>query len=283
MSREIILVAAAAALVVALAILVAVVVAWRSKTKNGDGAERLVRRMYGPLMYLAVAAIVAVPVAFALTLIDWETSPAPALAPVVAQDPPPPAEPAPTPEPPPAPVEPTPIRVAAIDLGAPGDWADVGPGLGVTATPEAIARVNISIQPDGANLPQGQGTVTEGAAVYAEFCVACHGEGGAGGQGLVRLTGGIGTLTTESPVKTVASFWPYATTIFDYVRRAMPLNAPQSLTDEQVYAVVAYLLSVDGIVASDAVLDATTLPLVEMPNRDGFVLWWPPPVNDALP
>ncbi len=85
-----------------------------------------------------------------------------------------------------------------------------------------------------------------------------------------QLTGGIGSLPSPQPIKTVASFWPYAPTVFDYVRRAMPLQAPQSLSDEEVYAVVAYLLSVDGIVAPDAVLDARSLPLVRMPNREGF-------------
>lgn len=89
-----------------------------------------------------------------------------------------------------------------------------------------------------------------------------------------RLTGGIGTLTSERPVKTVASFWPYATTVFDYIRRAMPLGEPQSLTNEEVYAVTAFLLSVDAIVPADAVLDAETLSAVRMPNRDGFVNWF---------
>lgn len=98
---------------------------------------------------------------------------------------------------------------------------------------------------------------------------------------MVALTGGLGTLTGTRPVKTVASFWPYATTIFDYVRRAMPLNAPQSLTDDQVYAVVAFILSVDDIIPIGTRLDAETLPEVEMPNRNGFVSWWPPPAPAA--
>ena len=90
-----------------------------------------------------------------------------------------------------------------------------------------------------------------------------------------RLTGGLGTLTSDRPVKTVASYWPYATTVFDYIRRAMPPTAPQSLTNDEVYAVTAYLLSIDGIVPQNAVLDARTLPNVRMPNRDGFVSWEP--------
>jgi len=174
------------------------------------------------------------------------------------------------------------LEQPADDLGEPGDWAGVGPGLGVEATPEDVEEVDISIQPDGANLPPGQGTVAEGEALFATTCVACHGEQGIGGQGLVQLTGGLGTLDSDGPVKTVNSFWPYATTVFDYIRRAMPLNAPQSLTNEQVYAVTAYNLSIDGIVADDAVLDAETLPEVEMPNADGFISWWPPP-EDPTP
>jgi len=149
-----------------------------------------------------------------------------------------------------------------------------GPGLGRPATPEEIAHVDISIPPSGENLPPGSGTVAAGAMVFAERCVACHGEAGAGGQGLTRLTGGVGSLATDMPVKTVNSYWPYATTVFDYIRRAMPLDAPQSLTNEQVYAVTAYILSIDGVVPEDATLDATTLPQVEMPNRNGFVNWY---------
>jgi cytochrome c len=146
------------------------------------------------------------------------------------------------------------------------------PSLGRVATPEEIARVDISIAPDGRNLPPGSGSVAQGANVYAAKCLACHGEAGAGGP-MDRLTGGIGTLTSARPVKTVASYWPYATTVFDYVRRAMPTSAPQSLTNDEVYAVIAYILSIDGIVPKDAVMDARTLPLVRMPNRDGFVDW----------
>jgi mono/diheme cytochrome c family protein len=172
--------------------------------------------------------------------------------------------------------------VATTDLGVANARVGLGAGLGVEATPEQIARVNISIPPDGRNLPPGQGTVAEGETIFVATCAECHGVAGAGGQGLVRLTGGLGTLTAEQPIKTVSSFWPYATTLFDYIRRAMPLNAPQSLTDEQVYAVTAYILSVDAIVPADAVMDATTLPLVEMPNRNGFVNWWPGPPGAAV-
>jgi mono/diheme cytochrome c family protein len=143
-------------------------------------------------------------------------------------------------------------------------------GLGRPATPDEIARADISIDPSGANLPPGSGTPADGAAVYAAKCQSCHGAAGAGGPS-DRLTGGVGSLATAAPVKTLNSFWPYATTAFDYIRRAMPVTAPQSLTADETYAVVAYLLSVDGIVARDAVLDRASLPRVAMPNRDGFI------------
>lgn len=188
------------------------------------------------------------------------------------------------PEPAPAatPAEPAPAAAPVVTAAVTAAPLDIrGPGLGVPATAEEIARLNISIPPDGRNLPPGSGSSAEGALVYMEFCVGCHGPRGAGGEGMVALTGGLGTLTGTRPVKTVASFWPYATTIFDYVRRAMPLNAPQSLTDDQVYAVVAFLLSVDDILPIGMRLDATTLPTVEMPNRDGFANWWPGPPQAA--
>jgi cytochrome c len=148
------------------------------------------------------------------------------------------------------------------------------PQLGRAATPEEVSRADLSIAPDGRNLPPGSGSVAAGASVFQTKCAACHGAAGAGGP-MDRLTGGLGTLTSDRPVKTVASYWPYATTVFDYIRRAMPPTAPQSLSNDEVYAVTAYLLSIDGIVPQNAVLDARTLPTVRMPNRDGFVSWEP--------
>jgi cytochrome c len=148
------------------------------------------------------------------------------------------------------------------------------PNLGRTPGADELAAIDISITPDGRGLPAGSGTVEQGAAVYSAKCQACHGAGGVGGPN-DRLTGGIGSLASSKPVKTIASYWPYATTVFDYTRRAMPITAPQSLTNDEVYAVTAYLLSVDGIVPKDAKLDARSLPLVKMPNRDGFVSWEP--------
>jgi len=148
-----------------------------------------------------------------------------------------------------------------------------GPGLGRVASPDEIASWDISIGPDGAGLPPGRGTPEQGEAVYAEKCVACHGEKGAGKPN-DQLVGGRGSLSGDQPpAKTVGSFWPYATTLFDYVRRAMPLNAPKSLSDDEVYAVSAYILRLNGIIGKGDVMDAQTLPQVQMPNRDGFILF----------
>ena len=148
--------------------------------------------------------------------------------------------------------------------------AQEGPGLGVIATPEQVAGWDISIPPDGAGLPPGSGTPAQGAQIYAVKCAACHGPQG---EGLVndRLVGGLGSLTTDQAVKTVGSFWPYATTIFDYVRRTMPYPQPHSLTDDEAYALTAHLLHLNRIIGPDAVIDARSLPAVVMPNRDNFV------------
>ena len=145
------------------------------------------------------------------------------------------------------------------------------PNLGRIAAPEEIASWDISIGPDGAGLPPGSGTPKQGEAVYTEKCLVCHGEKGAGKPNDM-LVGGRGTLAGDQPpVKTVGSFWPYATTLFDYVRRAMPLNESKSLTNDEVYAVVAYLLQLNGIIGENETINAQTLPRVQMPNRDGFM------------
>jgi cytochrome c len=147
-------------------------------------------------------------------------------------------------------------------------------GFGRTATPQEIAGWNIDSSPDGAGLPPGHGGVGQGEAIFTEKCASCHGSHGEG-KPMDRLVGGIGTLRDKKPEKTVGSFWPYATTLFDFVRRAMPLNAPQSLTPDEVYAVSAYLLFLNGIVAQDAVLDADNLAKIKMPNRNGFISAYP--------
>ena len=148
------------------------------------------------------------------------------------------------------------------------------PNLGRPPTPAEIAGWDISVGPDGAGLPPGSGTALKGAAVYEQKCQACHGARGAG-QPNDRLVGGHGTLTSKTPVRTIGSYWPYATTVFDYVRRAMPYTQPQSLTDDEVYAVTAYLLQLNGIIGESDEMNARTLPKVTMPNRGNFVIVYP--------
>jgi S-disulfanyl-L-cysteine oxidoreductase SoxD len=149
-------------------------------------------------------------------------------------------------------------------------WAAGGPGyggpLGVGSVPSAadIKARDIAVAPDGAGLPAGRGTVPAGEQVYQAKCMACHGPTGTEGP-MDKLVG------QKLPVKTIGSFWPYATTVFDYIRRAQPFNQPGSLTDDEVYAVTAWLLFKNQIIAADQVIDAETLPKVQMPNRDGFV------------
>jgi S-disulfanyl-L-cysteine oxidoreductase SoxD len=143
-------------------------------------------------------------------------------------------------------------------------------GIGHTATPTEIVGWNIDIGRDGSGLPPGGGTVSRGRDVFARQCSACHGEKGEGGVG-DRLVGGQGTLATSNPVRTVGSYWPYATTLFDYIRRAMPQNAPESLSNDDVYAVSAYILNLNGLLPADTTLDAKSLPAIKMPNRKMFV------------
>lgn len=148
------------------------------------------------------------------------------------------------------------------------------PGLGQSASEEMIKAWDLTIFPDGRGLPGGQGGVNEGKIVYEEYCAVCHGPEGMGGSA-EELAGGEQGLTGEYPDKTIGTYWPYASTLFDFIRRSMPLTAPGSLNDDQVYAVAAYLLYVNGIIAQDSELNAQTLPAVQMPNRDGFIWIYP--------
>jgi cytochrome c len=151
--------------------------------------------------------------------------------------------------------------------------------LGQPATEQEIAAVAIAIPPDGKGLPPGKGGYEAGRQVYETACAACHGADllgvanipnmPAGAQ--LRLIGGRGTLTSQKPILTVESYWPHATTLFDYIRRAMPFQAPGSLSSDEIYAVSAYILSEARIIDKSQVLDAQTLPKVQMPNRDGFI------------
>jgi S-disulfanyl-L-cysteine oxidoreductase SoxD len=143
-------------------------------------------------------------------------------------------------------------------------------GVGRPATPAEIAQWDIDVGPDGAGLPSGEGSARQGEIVFANRCASCHGDRGQG-HPMDRLVGGAGTIPTTKPVKTVGSYWPYATTLFDFVRRAMPFDAPQSLSPSETYAVCAYIFFLNGILPADATLDATSLPRVRMPNRDAFV------------
>jgi cytochrome c len=143
-------------------------------------------------------------------------------------------------------------------------------GVGRTPSPEEVRQWDSSIAPDGTGLPEGSGTAAQGREVYANRCSKCHGDKGEGGDS-VALAGGQGTLRSPKPLRTVGSYWPYATTIWDYVNRAMPFKNPGVLSHDQVYAVTAYVLFLSGIVAENAVMDARSLPKVQMPNRNGFV------------
>lgn len=145
-----------------------------------------------------------------------------------------------------------------------------GPNLGQPATPEEIAKWEIGVMPDGEGLPAGSGNAAQGKAVYEKSCIACHGPAGLGGTAL-QLAGAQMPLTSDYPELTIGSYWPYATTLFDMVRRSMPMNAPGTLTDDEVYAVTAYLLYINNIIGEADEMNADSLPKVSMPNRDGFI------------
>lgn len=171
--------------------------------------------------------------------------------------------------------------VAAISLALAGctvpkastEAAAPTTGLGQPIAEADLAVWNIDVRgPDGLGLPAGSGTVAAGKAVYDAQCVACHGAAAAGGPVFGPMVGGIGSFKTDKRVLTPGSMYPYAPALFDYVRRAMPMNAPQSMTNDEVYAVSAYLLHLNGVIPADAVMTAATLAAVQMPNRDGFVL-----------
>lgn len=144
--------------------------------------------------------------------------------------------------------------------------------LGEPVSEAGLAGLNITVFPDGQGLPEGSGNAVGGESLYRMHCLACHGANGQNGIN-DALTGGIGTLTGNQPQKTVGSFWPYATTLFDYVRRAMPYNAPGSLDNDELYAITAYVLYMNNIISDKNIMNAKTLPAVVMPNRDGFS--WP--------
>jgi mono/diheme cytochrome c family protein len=143
--------------------------------------------------------------------------------------------------------------------------------LGRVPTPEELKARDISVFPTGEGLPAGEGSAKEGRSIYVVRCASCHGEHGEGHGANPPIAGGLRTLNSDGPLATVGSYWPYATTAWDYISRAMPYQAPGSLTAREVYSVTAYVLYLDGIVSESEVLNAKSLPKVKMPNRDGFV------------
>jgi len=152
-------------------------------------------------------------------------------------------------------------------------------GVGRTPTPEEIRYWDSSVAPDGTGLPEGSGTAAQGQEVYTNRCSRCHGSKGEGGDN-EALVGGVGSLTSPKPLRTVGSYWPYASTIWDYINRAMPFNQPGILTHDQVYQLTAVILYLNGIIGENDVMNAKTLPQVKMPNRNGFV---PDPRPDTGP
>lgn len=142
--------------------------------------------------------------------------------------------------------------------------------LGRPALAEEIAAWNIDVRSDGEGLPEGKGSVKEGEELFLTACATCHGEFGEGAGRWPVLAGGRGTLKSDRPEKTIGSFWPYASTVFDYVHRAMPFGNNLSLTPDQTYAIVAYLLNLNDLVPDDYVLTRQNFPKVELPNQPNF-------------
>jgi cytochrome c len=149
------------------------------------------------------------------------------------------------------------------------------PNLGKPIDEAAIAAWDISILPDGTGLPKGGGTPAQGAVIYAEKCALCHGDNGKGGGPAAALVSDNVIAGISASQKTIKNFWPYATTIFDFVRRAMPFQTPRSLTDDEVYALTAYILAENRLIGANEMMNAQTLPQVKMPNRENFIIRFP--------
>ena len=170
----------------------------------------------------------------------------------------------------------TAASVLAFALGA-GAASAQDTGLGKPLTESDIKQWDIAVLPDGTNLPPGSGTAEQGAKIFAQKCSACHGEAGKGGVApyFPALVGGQPLTNGIDTVKTIANYYAYATTIFDYTRRAMPYNMPRSLTDDEVYSLTAYILALNKLIGDNDVIDAKTLAQVKMPNRDNFIMPYP--------
>ena len=149
------------------------------------------------------------------------------------------------------------------------------PNLGTPIDEAAIAAWDISILPDGTGLPKGSGTPAQGAVIFAEKCAACHGNNGKGGGPAAALVSDQKLAGISAAQKTIKNFWPYSTTIFDFIRRAMPFQMPRSLTDDEVYALTAYILAENKLIGGSDMMNAQTLPKVQMPNRDNFIIRFP--------
>jgi len=162
------------------------------------------------------------------------------------------------------------LVIWCVALSVPRLFASDQLGVGRPPTAEELKAIDIEVLPDGRGLPAGSGTAAKGKTIYANRCVTCHGATGKEGPQDV-LVGGQGTLASPKPLKTVGSYWPYATTLWDYINRAMPFDHPGTLSPDDVYATTAYLLYLNGIVGEQDAMDRTTLPRVQMPNRNGFV------------
>ena len=163
------------------------------------------------------------------------------------------------------------LLAALLATSAGTALAQDGPRLGRPATPAEIESWDITIAPDGVGLPHGSGTAGRAKPIYVAKCQGCHGVKGTGGPNLA-LAGGKGTIGQANQLKTIGSFWPYATTIFDYVFTSMPYQETKSLTHDETYALTAYLLYINEIIGETDVIDAHTLPKVKMPNRDKFIM-----------
>jgi cytochrome c len=161
----------------------------------------------------------------------------------------------------------------ALALGSSAAVAQ-GPNLGKPISPADVAAWDISILPDGSGLPPGSGTPAQGSRIYAQKCAMCHGANGKGGLNAALVGGNPLTNGIDTP-KTIANFWPYATTLFDFTRRAMPWPQPRTLTNDEVYALTAYILALNKLIGENDVMNAGTLPKVRMPNRDGFIARFP--------
>jgi S-disulfanyl-L-cysteine oxidoreductase SoxD len=166
--------------------------------------------------------------------------------------------------------------ILALSFGAGSALAE-SPKIGKSISETDIKQWDIAILPDGSNLPPGNGTAAQGAKIYAEKCVACHAEAGKGGgsPGAGPLAGGAPLSNGIDTLKTIGNYYAYATTVFDYIRRAMPFNMPRSLPDNEVYALTAYILSLNKLIGDSDVIDAKSLPQVKMPNRDNYIIPYP--------